>query len=207
MNACKKEPWTVAFVESVQAGEVFVDVGANVCSYTLIAASRGARVVAVEPFARNIGRLCENLAANNLLGNVLMLLGALGAVPGPQQFHISDMSQGSASHILGDTGPHKPTFHATPVMVWTLDQLLPLCGDVPRYIKIDTDGNEKQVLQGMVGALADANTKGVLLEYRLADEEATREFFGQQGWQQVEKFDQRDGKSMGPIAYGLFQRG
>lgn len=190
----------------VGPGKVFLDIGANVGSYTLIAASSGATCIAVEPMFANYGKLGKNLALNNLLGSTLKLAGAIGAQPGPQEFHIQDMQPGSASHILGTAGAAKVTWHTEPVMVWTMDQLLSLCGDVPRHIKIDTDGNEQDVIKGMAATLAEPNTQSVMMEYRLKDEEQTQAFFAQHGWRQAEKFDEREGKKIGDIAYGLFRR-
>ena len=40
LNACRKEPWTVAFIEAMPANSRFWDIGANVGSYALVAAAR-----------------------------------------------------------------------------------------------------------------------------------------------------------------------
>src|SRR3990167_8594009 len=63
--ACKKEPWTVEFIEQQPLGSIFIDVGANVGSYTLIAVACGLRPVAIEPHFHSYAKLCENLALND----------------------------------------------------------------------------------------------------------------------------------------------
>lgn len=194
-------------MDRVKPGELFIDVGANVGPYTLIAATNGCRVIAIEPFFANAARMCENLALNNVSNNVLVLAIALGDQSGVAQFHISDMRAGSASHILGDVFPAKPTFHAVPVMVMPLDSMMPIMGEGPRYIKIDTDGNEQEVLKGMTGTIQAPETQAVLLEYRLGDEPAVAAWFQGVGFRQVEKYDERDGKAIQNVAYGLFERG
>ena len=206
-RACAKEPWTVEFVDRVKPGELFIDVGANVGPYTLIAATNGCRVMAIEPFFKNVERLCENLALNNVAANALVLMQALGERVNVEQFHISDMAYGSASHYLGDVGPRKIAFHMYPVLVTPLDTLQVFMGPGPRYIKIDTDGHEQQVLKGMTETLQQPETQAVLLEYRLKDEDAVLAFFASVGMMLVSKYDERDGKKLDRIAYGLFERG
>lgn len=194
-------------MDRVKPGELFIDVGANVGAYTLIAATGGARVIAIEPFFANAARMCENLALNNVGANVLVLTMALGHDSGVAQFHISDMRAGSASHILGEVFPAKPTFHTVPVLVMPLDSMMPTFGEGPRYIKIDTDGNEQSVLKGMAGTIQAPETQAVLLEYRLKDEPAVGAWFQGVGFRQVEKYDQRGDQPLQGIAYGLFERG
>lgn len=206
VNSCRKEPWTTAFVDRVKPGELFIDVGANVGAYTLIAATGGARVIAIEPFFANAARMGENLALNNASRNVLVLTMALGEEDGVTEFHIGDMRAGSASHILGTVYPAKPTFHTVPVLVMPLDSLQPIMGDGPRYIKIDTDGNEQSVLKGMVKTLQHAATQAVMLEYRLEDESKVTTWFKSLGYHQAERFTERDGKAIANVAYGLFER-
>lgn len=207
INSCRKEPWTQAFVDRVKPGELFIDVGANVGAYTLIAATAGARVIAIEPFYANAGRMGENLALNNALRNVLLLQMALGEEDGVTEFHIGDLRAGSASHILGPVYPAKPTFHTVPVLVMPLDALQPVMGDVPRYIKIDTDGNEQSVLKGMTATLQHPATQAVMLEYRLPDEPAVLTWFKNYGYRQTERYNEREGKQIQGVAYGLFERG
>ena len=207
IRSCQKEPWTRAFVDRVKPGELFIDVGANVGPYTLIAATAGCRVIAIEPFFANAARMGENLALNNVGGNVLVLTMALGDGDGVAQFHISDMRAGSASHILGEVFPAKPTFHTVPVLVMPLDALQPIMGDGPRYIKIDTDGNEQSVLKGMTATLQAPQTQAVLLEYRLPDEPVVVSWFKRIGYRQAERYTEREGKQIEGVAYGLFERG
>lgn len=60
-----KEEATTEFIKSfLKPGMTFVDVGANVGYFTLLAASRGCRVVAFEPTPAVVVRLHENVALN-----------------------------------------------------------------------------------------------------------------------------------------------
>lgn len=63
----EKEPITIQWIGELAAGEVLVDVGANVGMYTIWAAkTRGARVFAFEPEAQNYALLNRNIVLNNL---------------------------------------------------------------------------------------------------------------------------------------------
>ena len=53
----EKEPETIAWIDDMEPGEILFDVGANIGIYTLYAASRGVRVIAIEPVFENYSRL------------------------------------------------------------------------------------------------------------------------------------------------------
>ena len=53
-------------IEGLQPGDTFVDLGAHIGLYSLLAAHRGARVVAVEPDPDSRGRLVRNARLNGL---------------------------------------------------------------------------------------------------------------------------------------------
>src|SRR5690606_1881437 len=62
----------------LEPGTVFVDVGANIGTYALYAARRGARVVAIEANPETAAKLSYNVAANaaGLIGEVETTIGA-----------------------------------------------------------------------------------------------------------------------------------
>lgn len=105
LNACTKEPWTVAWIErSLTAGGVFYDVGANVGAYALVAAStrRPDRVVALEPAYGSFALLCENVILNGLDETVVPLPVALGSSTRLGTFNYRDLDAGAAMHSLTD---------------------------------------------------------------------------------------------------------
>src|SRR6185436_17445467 len=66
-----KEPITIEWIAGFQAGEVLVDVGANVVMYSIWAAkTRGARVFAFEPESQNFALLNRNIQLNAVAGRV-----------------------------------------------------------------------------------------------------------------------------------------
>lgn len=126
---------TAKFItEFLREGDTFVDVGANIGLYTLPAATKKARVVAVEPSARNRGRLEENLALNSLT-SVKIEACALGETEGEMAFCDDD----ALAHVeLAGNGPKVP--------VKRLDAILPE-GEIS-LLKVDVEGFELAVFQG-----------------------------------------------------------
>lgn len=200
-NCTAKEPWTAEWLSNIPAGAVVLDAGANVGSYTLIAAARGLQVIAIEPAYTNVHSLCENLKINQMLGAVLVVHGALGAETKLDLFQFASMASGAASHAMGrQPGGVAKWWHQQPVMVWRLDDL---CGvfkvPVPTFIKIDIDGGEMEALKGMPQVLA--LVQGMMIEVRTEQEAAATELLAGYGLTVKARFDQRGGKPLGGIAY------
>jgi FkbM family methyltransferase len=123
------------FASLVPANGTVYDIGANVGFYTLIAADRAKRVIAVEPFAENVAYLRRHLDLNRV-SNVEVLPAAVSDKAGDEPFEVArDRSQGR----LGGTGPVVHTV--------TLDCLCEIYGP-PGLIKIDVEGAEHRVLLG-----------------------------------------------------------
>ena len=142
---------TAKFItEFLREGDTFVDVGANIGLYTLPAAAKKARVVAVEPSARNRGRLEENLALNGLT-SVKIEPCALGEIEGVMAFCDDD----ALAHVeLAGDGPKVP--------VRRLDAILPE-GEIA-LLKVDVEGFELAVFQGAEIAMRAGRLPVILFE-------------------------------------------
>lgn len=134
----------------------FLDVGANVGSYTVLAGGAvGARVTAVEPIPETFAHLELNLALNGLLAVVRTCQCGLSDASGALRF-TKDLD--CVNHILAQ-GEDLP---AIEVPVRTLDDLVG--SDVPVLIKIDVEGHERSVLLGASRTLADPRLLAVVME-------------------------------------------
>jgi FkbM family methyltransferase len=202
--AVDKEPFTVAFIESIPAGGVFYDIGANVGSYTLLAAARGLQVVAFEPMLRNLDMLVANLELNGWGDRVWPVPHGLAAETGMAWVHYGDTRPGSATFVWGDPKPAQMPghgFHRTLASVAPLDELigryhLPL----PTHIKIDVDGNEAATLAGMTQVLALPKLAGIIIELHPEGEAEIIHLLDAAGWAVAERWDVRQ------IAYARFER-
>ncbi len=142
---------TAKFItEFLREGETFADVGANIGLYTLPAAAKKARVLAVEPSAKNRGRLEENLALNGL-SSVKIEACALGEKEGEMAFCDDD----ALAHVeLAGDGPKVP--------VRRLDAILPE-GEIS-LLKVDVEGFELAVFQGAEKAMRAGRLPVILFE-------------------------------------------
>lgn len=149
-----EEPIQAAVEAQLGAGDGFVDVGANIGYLTLIAArivGPDGWVLAVEPVPGNAALIRAN-AAINRLPQVMVAEAAAGAVDGAGELVLARHNGGAAL----STAPAPPDAcgrMAVPVV--TLDTLL--AGHrlpPPRMVKIDVEGSESEVLNGMRGTIA-----------------------------------------------------
>jgi FkbM family methyltransferase len=153
---------------ALRPGDLFVDVGANIGIYTLLIASNGCDVIAVEP-ARDARRLLEaNLCLNGLKADIVPA--ALGRALGRSML---TAELGSSNYLVpnsGETG--EMTEAATEVLVTTLDDVL---GDrTAAGIKVDVEGFELDVVLGASRALGDQRIGILQLEWN----SMARERFG-----------------------------
>jgi len=130
----------------LQPGMTFVDVGANIGYYTVIAGrlvGPGGAVHAFEPNLAMRGRLAENVRLNGL-GNVVIHAEALAGHTGQVDFYASttEANQGISSIIPGagrDARQSVPCF--------TLDDYWPTLGQpLDVVMKMDIEGAEREVL-------------------------------------------------------------
>jgi FkbM family methyltransferase len=202
-RACEKEPWTVAFIESIPAGATLWDVGANVGPYSIVAAKLGLNVIAIEPVGENYGALVHNLSLNHMRHSVLALPIAVGAESGFDWLHMADMRRGAGGHTIGPIREHAT--HRQRVMVDTLNHLLatlPVTG--PHYLKIDVDGGELDVLVGAGDLLTVAD--GVMIEIEHVNRQKVTEVMADHGLRLVQTFDHRGAQPIEGIVYGEYRR-
>lgn len=142
-----------AWAHILRPGDLFVDVGANVGTYALWAADRGAIVIAVEPDPRAAALLRENVALNNL--PITVVEAALGAKVGSL---LLTEGNDTTNHMLPDdsTGGQR-------VQAQTLDAVLG--GRAARGVKIDVEGAERIVLEGALECLAAGRIDVLQLEW------------------------------------------
>lgn len=208
LRATEKEPWTVEFIEACPAGSLFLDIGANSGPYTLIACANNLIPVAIEPAYPSLYSLCSNLALNNMLDRVHVFWCALAEGHKRDWFQFHALHSGASNHILG-AGPDTVYFHKQLVDVWPLDDLWGmrmLDKEKPTYVKIDVDGGEIGVLQGAQQFLRSEWVRGIMCEMQLPEEEQITKMILDAGWQEADRFDQRNGKTIAGICYRRFAR-
>lgn len=147
----------MAFVlHLLRAGEHFVDVGANVGSYTVLAGGAAkARVTAVEPIPATFAHLRRNVALNEMADRVRCCQLGLSDKPGALRF---SSGLDTVNHVLAE-GEDLP---GVDVPVMRLDDLVG--EDEPVLMKIDVEGHELAVLRGAPATLDNPRLLAVVME-------------------------------------------
>lgn len=137
--------------------DTFVDVGANVGSYTILAGSGiGATGYAFEPVPGTYRRLVDNIRLNRMEGRVQAFNVGLAQSEGVIRF-TSDLD--TVNHALAD---NEAAANVIEVKVTTLDQALH--GANPGMMKIDVEGYETPVLQGASMTLSNPQLHSIIME-------------------------------------------
>lgn len=157
-----KEPETIEWINSFDGG-VFWDIGANIGVFSLWCAYKhpGIEVHAFEPMRVNFLRLWENIFMNDYT-RITAHPVAMGLLArGDTIFRMPRADTGASG---GQIDCDMETAAAEyPVPVTTGDRFRARFGQ-PSYVKIDTDGNEYDIICRMKRVLADKKLKSVLVE-------------------------------------------
>jgi FkbM family methyltransferase len=137
--------------------DLFVDIGANVGSYTILAcAAKGAKGMCFEPVPSTFERLMDNLRINDLVGRVEARNVGLSDEEGDLAF---TSEEDTTNHIVaGD----EQASNVVRVKVLPLDAILE--GATPSLLKIDVEGFEMRVLAGARRVLGREGLHSVIME-------------------------------------------
>jgi len=136
--------------------DLFVDIGANVGSYTVLACSAiGAKGYCIEPVPSTYSKLMTNIRLNDLEKRVISLNIALGNAKGEIYF---SSDQNCINHVIADG---EQTENKIVVNVSTLDEELK---NDPFLIKIDVEGYETPVIEGAESTLKKEELCSVIME-------------------------------------------
>jgi FkbM family methyltransferase len=181
LSGSSERPVQDAVVRHLRASGVFYDIGANMGFFSLIAArvsGPSGRVYSFEPVAENAAMVRAN-ASLNAFANIQLFELAVGRNSRDDELLLTGWDGGSAV----STSVVKPDSPVTrrQVRVVALDDLIPAENLLaPTFVKIDVEGLELEVIQGMTKTIAVA--KPVLL-YEIDD--GNREAFLRR-WQEVD---------------------
>ncbi len=157
------EAETQLFRELLQPGMVAVDVGANIGYFSLLASTLVGPtgvVLAFEPDPVNYSLLKKNVRLNRA-ANIRLNQTALSDTEEQLSLFIDSHNKGD-HRIWAPAGESRKRIEVNST---TLDTYLSKAGIVPSFIKIDVQGAEGKVLEGMKGTLCDSRLKSLIMEF------------------------------------------
>ncbi len=138
--------------------DLFVDVGANVGVYTVLASAvKGSRSICMEPIPDTYKHLLNNIAINHIGDKVKPLNIGVGEKNG--QLRFTKNLNSSLNHVESGDG-ESPDHILIPVD--SLDSLLEK--EDPLIIKIDVEGFETMVINGAKNVLGKNSLKAIIIE-------------------------------------------
>ena len=142
-------PVQVALVDALGPGDVFLDVGANVGFFSLLAArlvGPGGGVYAIEPVPTNVRHIEANVR-RNAFENVFVIEAAATGEAGTATLLLAKHPGGAA---IASAGPPPDPAGELQVRTVSIDGLV-ASGQIPapNVVKIDVEGAELDVLAGM----------------------------------------------------------
>jgi FkbM family methyltransferase len=137
--------------------DLFVDIGANVGSYSVLASAHvGSKVISIEPVPKTFSTLTQNILINQVNGNVTLLNVAAGSKKDTLKF---TSSFDTVNHVVAS---HEKVEDVIDVKVDKLDSILN--SDIPALIKIDVEGFETEVIKGASHVLKENKLKAIIIE-------------------------------------------
>ena len=147
--------------DSVNKGDIVIDIGANIGYYTLMFAKLvgdTGKIYAFEPDPKNFSILEKNIQVNGY-NNIILEKKAVSNKLGKSTFYVSENSAGSSMH--------KPNNVVDQIYVdlITLDNYFEVNSITPDFIKIDIEGYELNALKGMESILQSSDKTKIMIEY------------------------------------------
>jgi len=155
------EPLETELVKKeVKKGDVALDIGANIGYYTLVLARiDGGKVFAFEPDPSNFALLKKNVEANGYK-NVVLVQKAVSNQTGRARLYLSPTTP--ADHRIFDSGDGRQSVAIETVR---LDDYFKNFNGKIDFIKMDAQGAEGGVIQGMLNLLKKNHNVKIAMEF------------------------------------------
>ncbi len=162
------ESWVTVFcARTLKPDMVAFDVGANLGYYTLLFANRvgaAGRVIAIEPNPQTFALLAETVSLNGYDRMVSLVSGAATARSGDQVELFVPLGEPKNATIAFEAGD-RPSELRTIVPTISIDDLAQGLDRVD-FVKIDVEGAEPAVLEGMTATI-ERHRPTILLEFNV----------------------------------------
>ncbi len=166
-----KEPEILSWIDRYGGDDPFWDIGSNIGLYSIYyGLTKSGRVLSFEPSVFNLKQLAKNISLNGLSEKIDLNPIPLSKSTGYAGFSVSSLEEGNAQNAFGvDYGFDGNNLHQA-----VNYSLLGMSGDeiikngyvdkIPKMIKLDVDGIEHLILEGMKEILLSKNCYSVFVE-------------------------------------------
>jgi len=178
--------WLATFTDK----DCFYDVGANIGSYSIIAAKKGARVFSFEAEINNLQLLYENAFLNDVIENIMPIHIALHDETAIQNFFVRSFSKGDALHSISRPSIYLENFKGFKISTLSmrLDDIIDTFGlPYPTRLKIDVDTNELNILKGANRALEICKEVYIELYLNFQEHQVILDFMKDKGFKPVDQ--------------------
>lgn len=182
----------MAFVlHLLREGDVFVDVGANVGAYTVLAGGVGARCISIEPSKNAYDHLLLNLHLNGIRDKVDARNIVIGSKKGTMKF-----TEGldTVNHVVANS--EAACIASCNIEADTLDNIV--AESEPALLKIDVEGFETEVIAGAGEVLSKESLLAVIMELNGSGQ--------RYGFDEGELFERMFKYEFTPYSYTPFER-
>lgn len=181
-----KEKITVKWIERFNKNATLIDVGANIGIYSLYAATLKHTVISIEPESLNFALLNLNIYDNKLNKKIKSFPICFSNKESFGYLNINNMNWGKSSHNYSKSLLDHQFAQGTYAI--TIDKFCETLNLSPNYIKIDVDGNENQVTDGMISQIKKENLISILIEVEInKNYNSINNFFNKYGFYEVEE--------------------
>jgi len=163
-----KEPETLVWIDGFKPNSIMLDIGANIGVYSLYCAKTKPtiHVYAFEPLRENFTRLVDNITLNGL-SNITPFNEAMGKCSMLAKFFVKSSGVGDSGSQLhapiDENGEKIKAECERQVLTTSFDRFVEMIPNKrPIYLKIDVDGHEMDVLEGI--SFHAPSLEGVLIE-------------------------------------------
>lgn len=164
-----KEKETIQWIDSFNNGSNFVDIGANIGIFSLYAAYKGHNIISIEPESLNFAVLNINIYDNQFKKNIKSFPFSISTKNNIGFLKLSEIAWGKSNHQFNHKEKNDNSYLQGSYGC-SADYLFEKINFIPNYIKIDVDGNELLVIQGMENTLKSGSIKSILIEINLSDQ-------------------------------------
>ena len=163
-------------LKDLNSNDVFIDVGANIGLFTVIASQHCYKVIALEPSTREFLDLIQNISLNSC-DNVIPILAAAADKVSFGELNVNNIVHSGGNSVVTNTKQVLDKEKTQAIHMTTIDYLIDAYYEYLRMdnvskndpcksfvVKIDVEGFEPQVLVGMEASLSSQKIRKVVVE-------------------------------------------